>query len=50
MTQGQPKTSKELTAKEQEFADLTAPLLAFDCKGDRAIAPDRTLAQGWADL
>ena len=30
MTQGQAKTSKGLTAKEQEFADLKAPLLAFD--------------------
>ncbi|HMG75253.1 MAG TPA: hypothetical protein VK582_17270 [Pyrinomonadaceae bacterium] len=30
MTQAQAKTSEELIAKEQEFADLTAPLLAFD--------------------
>ncbi len=29
MTQVQPKTSEELTAKEQELAALTAPLLTF---------------------
>ena len=30
MTQVQPKTSVELTAKEQELATLTAPLLTFN--------------------
>jgi quercetin dioxygenase-like cupin family protein len=30
MTQVQPKTSVELTAKEQELAALTAPLLTFN--------------------
>jgi quercetin dioxygenase-like cupin family protein len=30
MTQAQPKRSKELTAKEQELAALTAPLLTFN--------------------
>ena len=30
MTQAQPKTSKVLSAKEQELAALTAPLLTFN--------------------
>ena len=29
MTEAQPKTSDELTAKEQELAALTAPLLTL---------------------
>ena len=34
MTQAQPKTSDELTAKEQELAALTAPLLTFNLKAE----------------
>ena len=30
MTQAQPKTSEELSTREQELADLTAPLLTFN--------------------
>ena len=30
MTQAQPKTSDELSTREQELADLTAPLLTFN--------------------
>jgi len=30
MTQAQTKTSEELTTREQELADLTAPLLTFN--------------------
>jgi quercetin dioxygenase-like cupin family protein len=30
MTQAQPKTSEELTTREQELAALTAPLLTFN--------------------
>ena len=30
MTEAQPKTSKELTAKELELAALTAPMLTFN--------------------
>jgi hypothetical protein len=30
MTQSQPKTSKELTAKERELTALTAPMLTFN--------------------
>lgn len=34
MTQAQPNTSKELTAKEQELAALTAPMLTFNLKAE----------------
>ena len=34
MTQAQPKTSKELTAKELELAALTAPMLTFNLKAE----------------
>jgi len=34
MTQAQPKASKELTAKEQELAALTAPMLTFNLKAE----------------
>jgi len=34
MTEAQPKTSDELTAKEQELAALTAPLLTFNLKAE----------------
>jgi quercetin dioxygenase-like cupin family protein len=34
MTQAQPKTLKQLTAKEQELAALTAPMLTFNLKAE----------------
>ena len=34
MTEAQPKTSKELTAKELELAALTAPMLTFNLKAE----------------